>query len=179
MDQEREELTETIIHHQRMMFEAMHSAETPEWLGSDLTMPQLKILFLLYSHGPMRMGDLAHALGKKISTATGIVDLLVEQSLIKREEDPDDRRVVIARLTEQAREVCESFLRAGWQQAQAMLSRLTMEELRTVDAATRIMTRVAIEQAKERESENKLRGSNLYNLGHDLQPSTQRPESLN
>ena len=146
----RDELTEQIITNQKAMFQAMQGVQMPDWLGSDMTMPQFKILFLLYTHGDLRMSEIAKTLDKNISTATGIVDRLVEQHFIRREEDPKDRRVVIARLTHLGQELCESFLQAGWQQAHSMLSHLTLEELQIVAQGMTIMARVATTEAHER-----------------------------
>ncbi len=147
---EQDSLMQSVVAHQKIMFQSMQGQEMPEWLGSEMTMPQFKIIFLLYTHGPLRMGDIAATLNKNISTATGVVDRLVDQYLIKREEDPDDRRVVIVRLTERGTQVCESFLQAGWQHARNMLERLTLEELRVVEKGMQLMARVAMEDAQER-----------------------------
>ena len=69
------------------------------WLAVELTMPQLKVLFRLNAQGPSRVSSLARALRVTLPTVTGILDRLVEQGLIRRDEDPADRRVVISRLT--------------------------------------------------------------------------------
>lgn len=150
MDDKRRQLSHLVIEHQKATFQAMQSSEKPEWLDNDMTMPQFKILFLLYSFGRKPMSEIANKLGKNISTATGIVDRLVEQGLIKREEDPDDRRKVIIRLTERGIELCQSFLQAGWQHAERVMNRLTLEELQIVEQGTRMMAKVAIEDARER-----------------------------
>lgn len=150
MDEERQQLTNQIIEGQKMMFQAMQGVQMPEWIGNDLTMPQIKILFLLFTFGKMRMSEVANKLGKKVSTATGIVDQLVEQQFIKREESPEDRRVVIIGLTERGTQLCDSFLQAGWEQSQPMLNRLSLEELRIVELAMGLISKAAIAEAQER-----------------------------
>ncbi len=167
---EREELMKRAIEHQKVMFQAMQGVEMPEWMGSEMTMPQFKILFLLYTHGWMRMGGtekepgIAFFLGKNISTATGIVDRLVEQRLLARKEDPDDRRVVVVGLTAQGAELCESFLQAGWKNARNMFNRLSYEELTIVERGMALMARVAMEDAQERAASHNLPRTDNYNL---------------
>jgi DNA-binding MarR family transcriptional regulator len=67
----------------------------------DLTMPQFKLLVLIASCQGLRVGDLAQRLGVTPPTVTTILDRLVEHGLVRREDDPLDRRLVIARLTAQ------------------------------------------------------------------------------
>lgn len=157
---ERQQIKHQISQHQQKTFQAVQGAEMPEWLGSDMTMPQFKILFLLNAHGRLRMKEIAEYVGKNLSTATGVVDRLVEHNLIRREEDPDDRRVVIATLTEDGAELCRSFLQAGWQNVNRMLDRLTLDELRIVEQGTALMARVAFEEFQERLETHRVRRSN-------------------
>jgi DNA-binding MarR family transcriptional regulator len=49
--------------------------------------------------GPMTMGQLAERLCLKISSATRVVDFLVESGVARRSEDPADRRVCRVELT--------------------------------------------------------------------------------
>jgi DNA-binding MarR family transcriptional regulator len=167
----REQLISQTIEQQKLMFQAIQGVEMPEWIGSDMTMPQFKILFLLYSHGWMRMGGtekepgIAFFLGKNISTATGIVDRLVEQGLLRRKEDPDDRRVVVVGLTEKGVEVCDTFLQFGWKNARRMFDRLTTEELEIVAQGQLLMTRAAMQEATEQTATSTLRRTDNYNLG--------------
>jgi DNA-binding MarR family transcriptional regulator len=69
------------------------------WMDLDLTMPQFKLLLLIASCKGLRVGDLAQRLGVTPPTVTTILDRLVEHGLVRREDDPVDRRLVIARLT--------------------------------------------------------------------------------
>lgn len=160
----RENLIRQAIEHQKMTFQAMQGAEMPEWLGSEMTMPQFKILFLTYTHGRVRMSGIAEALGKNISTATGVVDRLVEQKLIRREEDPDDRRVVFIRLTDEGMHFCESLLQAGWGDAFNVFNRLTTEELELVERAMQLVSQAAIDQANERMAKHDRRWADYQSL---------------
>jgi DNA-binding MarR family transcriptional regulator len=83
------------------------------WLAVELTMPQLKVLFRLNAQGPSKVGSLARALRVTLPTMTGILDRLVEQGLIRRDEDPADRRLVISRLTAAGEELVDQLQAAS------------------------------------------------------------------
>ncbi|MCX7912094.1 MAG: MarR family transcriptional regulator [Dehalococcoidales bacterium] len=99
-----------------------------EVIELDLSMTQLKIAFILFIKGPQRMSDLAGELGVTLATATGLVDRLVERGIIAREGSPDDRRVVLCRLSPEG----EKTVRRIWESARENCRRL----LGSLDAAT-------------------------------------------
>ena len=131
MKNERSRLLEHILNQETRVYDIV-KAWPKEWLSINLTMPQLKILFLLYSGGAATMGELATPLGVKLSTVTGIVDRLVEQDLVQRGEDPRDRRVVLGSLTEKGQQLVDGLYRALQMQLGKALEKLTLEDLRKV-----------------------------------------------
>ena len=97
--QKRQENVEKILKLADKLFRKLFASVPHELLELDFTMPQLKIVFMLYIGGPMRMSDIATELGVTLATGTGLVDRLVENDMIARESQPDDRRVVLCRLS--------------------------------------------------------------------------------
>lgn len=77
------------------------------WMELDLTMAQLKLVLLIAANDGSRVGDLAHRLGVTPPTVTTSLDRLVSHGLVRRVDDPLDRRLVIARLTPQGRELLQ------------------------------------------------------------------------
>src|SRR2546428_12686436 len=61
--------------------------------------------------GRFAMGELAEMLDVSPRTVTGLVDNLERDGLVKRVDDPNDRRSVYAELTEQGRERIETLWR--------------------------------------------------------------------
>jgi len=61
--------------------------------------------------GRFAMGELAEMLDVSPRTVTGLVDNLERDGLVKRVDDPSDRRSVYAELTEQGRERIETLWR--------------------------------------------------------------------
>lgn len=64
-----------------------------------LTMPQMVTLFAIRDAGVCRMSELADITQQSAGTLTGIVDRLIEDNLVGRVRDMDDRRVVQVMLT--------------------------------------------------------------------------------
>jgi len=85
-----------------------------ESVRSGLTTSQLFTLLLLdgapESGAPM--SHLAKELGVSLPTATGLVDRLVREALVERRPHPEDRRVVLVRLTDAGRDVTRRILDA-------------------------------------------------------------------
>ena len=95
----RPEMIEGLLKLAASVFRVTLPSVPREVLDLDVTMPQLKIMFLLFVDGPKRMSDLAADLGVSLATATGLADRLVERNIVVRESQPDDRRVVLCRLS--------------------------------------------------------------------------------
>jgi DNA-binding MarR family transcriptional regulator len=80
-------------------FDAMMARVTawhaPELLAVDVTMAQLKALYLVSTNGALHVSALAELLGVTLSTGSGLADRLVEQGLLDRRHDPADRRHVV------------------------------------------------------------------------------------
>lgn len=80
----------------------------------------------------LTMSKLSNALSVPMSTATRIVDWLVDRGYIQRLADPEDRRVVRVALTESGKELHETVEAYIVQRIQQILSGLTNEERTTV-----------------------------------------------
>src|SRR6516162_11207720 len=85
-------------------------------------------LALLQRHGERTMSVLAEVLGAPLSTASGIGERLARRGLVKRQRRPEDRRVVVVRLTRKG----ETAAGKLWKQIEGLLERvagaLTEEE---------------------------------------------------
>jgi DNA-binding MarR family transcriptional regulator len=114
-----------------------------DWLTTDLTMPQLKVMLILWREGPARMSELASGLGVTLATATGVVDRLVEKGYIVREGLPGDRRVVICRLSEVGQEFMKALWMSGRMQIGRILGVMTPEQLKIVAQGTEVFIQAA------------------------------------
>ena len=83
--------------------------ETNALASGEVTVPQLWAIQYLAGRGPVTMGHLARVCARSQSSATAIVDRLVEQRLVSRARDPEDRRTVRVDLTARGRALLERF----------------------------------------------------------------------
>jgi DNA-binding MarR family transcriptional regulator len=129
---ERQRLTKLIVDMEKDLYWHIRAGSFDHWLHIDVTMPQLKTLILVYGSpsGCARMGQLAGSLGVALSTATGIVDRLVDQGLLVRQEDPEDRRLVVVRLSPKGRETVERPHQKSLERLTASLRRMSADDLR-------------------------------------------------
>jgi DNA-binding MarR family transcriptional regulator len=75
------------------------------------------------------MSSIASTLDIALSTATGIVDNLVKKDFVVREADPQDRRLVICRLSPAGQALISRLWMSGQFQMEKLLDGLTQEQL--------------------------------------------------
>jgi len=117
--------------------------------SSNLTMSQLKTLFVLRHRGASGGQDLARAMGVSLATMTGIVDRLVAQALVERSEDPKDRRVRRVALSPHGREVVDGIITAGNEHQRRLMQRLDVEELSVLERASAILEQALAAESAE------------------------------
>lgn len=107
---------------------AVHTADVGSWCAVDLSMSQLKTLFLARPPRGASHGEIARALGVGVSTVTGVVDRLVEHGLVVRQTDPDDRRLSHVVVTRDGAALVDRLWGSRRDYLGQMLDRLTPEE---------------------------------------------------
>ena len=131
--------------HQRYL-RRLYAASLEAWVRLDLTMPQLRLLYLLVNDGPAGAGALARRLGLAPSTVTGLVDRLVERGLARRDEDRHDRRAVWTAATAHGRELVEALVAQRREQLLGLFGRLSADEQAELGSALRALLRAAGEE---------------------------------
>jgi len=119
----------------RELFRNLHAIEKPPWVDVDLTMSQLKAIFLVAESGGLSGRVLGEKLGITPSAVTALVDRLVQRGYVRREEDLADRRISWARPTALAQDLFERLHASHRQQLEDTLALLSADELATVDQA--------------------------------------------
>ena len=139
MAQNNEALVQRIITLSEDIFNIIPITIPVEWLSSDLTLAQLRVLVVLHIQGDSRMSDIASALEIALPTATNIVDKLVKRGFILREADVRDRRLVFCRLSIEGKELINKLWRSGQFQMENLLEGLTSEQLRKAADVAQIL----------------------------------------
>ena len=90
---------DTIIADFRATMSELKCASSERLLRLGVSMAQLNIMYTLHRDGEMTMSHLADVLNVSFSSATGLIDRMEERDFIQRIRVPEDRRIVVVRLT--------------------------------------------------------------------------------
>jgi len=127
----------------RTAMRVVRGGQVAEWTDLDLTMAQVKVLFLLHHEGPLRTGHIAARLEVKLPTVTSTVDGLVKRGLAQREDDPHDRRIVIVRLTPEGSALMERLQQGRQARIVALLAQMRPHEVAALEEGLRALIRAA------------------------------------
>jgi DNA-binding MarR family transcriptional regulator len=133
-------LTHQIAYHGRQMFAAGLEREK-------LSLAHWMILEDLLEQ-PRTMRELAATISMPPSSLTGLVDSLVERGNIERISDPEDRRIVRVRLTEDGQGYVNKIRTHLMQQYQNAMTDLSIEELNLLERMYQTMLDRMLEYRK-------------------------------
>jgi DNA-binding MarR family transcriptional regulator len=115
--------------------------------GLQLTRTQMEIVFML-AQEPKTTSDLAKALFLTQSAVTQTVDTLVRQGLLERRPDETDRRTTSLYLLEEGKKLAEQLKGLRRRKIEALLSKLTNDEVEAMISITKKLTEVYNEAKK-------------------------------
>ncbi|MET1231635.1 MAG: MarR family winged helix-turn-helix transcriptional regulator [Candidatus Limnocylindrales bacterium] len=114
--------------------------ESPEtWSEVDLTIGQLRALLVLRHHQPMSVSAISLALHVSLGSGSALVDRLVRMRLVRRSEDPADRRVVLLELDEPGVAMLDRLVARRRAHLRATLERLSPTDRAVVARALRML----------------------------------------
>jgi DNA-binding MarR family transcriptional regulator len=145
----RVELIEEIIRLQQMSH-ALGQYAPEAWMELNLTIVQLKSLFFIDSEGSTNLKKLASALGVTPPDVTRIVDRLVEQGMVTRQENPEDRRMQLLQATKKGKALLTRLRENKTTHLYRTLTHLSTEELTMVAQGLRALIRAAEPQREEK-----------------------------
>ena len=122
-------LTTQIIADFRSTIGGMKCAMSERLVRLGISMAQLNIMYTLQRDGVMTMSRLADVLGVSLSNASGLVDRMEERGFIERTRVPEDRRVVLVRVTEAGTRILDENDALSDGLLREVLSRLDPAEL--------------------------------------------------
>jgi DNA-binding MarR family transcriptional regulator len=132
-------LIDSILSNADRLFRTMLPTVPEALMSMDVTMPQLKIMLLLYFTGPLRMSELAGELGVTLPTSTSLIDKLLEKGFVSRENHAEDRRVVICQLSTEGHTAISSIWRSFRINCQRLLSEIDINHLNTFSEIMKAM----------------------------------------
>jgi DNA-binding MarR family transcriptional regulator len=107
-------------------------ARTLSEVAEQITVPQLRVLVLLNSRGPMNLTTLAEHLGVNPSNASRTCDQLVEHGRATRTPDPRDRRNAVLGLTQDGARFVLDLMAARRRLIGDVVSRMDLDDQRTL-----------------------------------------------
>jgi MarR family transcriptional regulator, organic hydroperoxide resistance regulator len=107
----------------------MGGFRTEAWMELDLTIGQLKSLFFIDSEGITHFKSVANALGVTPPSVTGIIDRLVAQGLVSREENPENRRMQILKTTSKGKDLLTRLIEIRKGKMNSVIGQLSLQDL--------------------------------------------------
>jgi DNA-binding MarR family transcriptional regulator len=132
---ERTALAEEIRAHMAVLRGAAERGRLRRLLRQSVSLTHVHVLTVLRTAGAMPVGELARALDVSVASATGIISRMEQRGLVVRSRSTDDRRVVSVTIASGGQAALEQLDGRSREHFLALLSRLTLPELRTVRAA--------------------------------------------
>lgn len=99
---------------------------------AQLTPPQLRVLMIIATRGPMNLTDLAAVMGVHPSNATRAADPLVNRGLLDRRESAADRRRTVLSLAPAGEELVRAIVERRRSAFDEVLARMTGPDRRAL-----------------------------------------------
>lgn len=108
------------------------SRHAPEFLEIDVTMSQVKVLYMASIRPDTNISKVAAQLNVGLSAVSGLVDRLVEHGLLTRHEDPVDRRQHLLNVSAKGARVLERVRELNAAHLEGLLDGLSGVELKAL-----------------------------------------------
>lgn len=120
---------------------ALQKNANNELRAEDLTFAQVHLLFTLQRQkdGICPLKELERLMGTAQSTTAGLVKRSAEKGFVELQDDPNDRRVKLAHITEKGLQVCDDTVEKIRRTEQRMVEGLSPEE---ADTLVELLTKV-------------------------------------
>jgi DNA-binding MarR family transcriptional regulator len=138
-----------VTNHLVAAFRPRHEGPS-NWPARDITLGQLKTLFMLRSEGAVSIGHLAESFGIGAAAASGYVERIERHGLVERRHRTDDRRIVECHLTASGRKLLDELAGVRIEALRRSLSVLTIEERTELDRLLLVIaSRTRMAEAQE------------------------------
>jgi DNA-binding MarR family transcriptional regulator len=116
--------------------------------GSDISIPQFRTLRFIQCNPDSSLSNLAEHLGLTLPSVSKLVDGLVKQELVIRQESTTDRRRLTLVLTQAGASIVNSARASAQANLTRNLGRLSTDELETICQAMKLLRPVFAHQGK-------------------------------
>ena len=116
--------------------------------GSDISIPQFRTMRFIQRNPDSSLSNLADHLGLTLPSVSKLVDGLVKQKLVVRQESSADRRCLTLALTQTGASIVDSARTNAQANLAKILSSLSDDELRTIHQSMELLHPLFISQGK-------------------------------
>jgi DNA-binding MarR family transcriptional regulator len=122
---------------------ALLTSTARRWRDLDISMQQLRALYLLRDEEEASVGRLAELFGMGLPGASLLADRLVRSGYVERRADPDDRRRVLLSLTRVGDRLVGDLREGSTSQLRRWMAALPPEDLAALSRGWRALAEVA------------------------------------
>lgn len=101
----------------------------------DITPNQYRVLFALKNYGPSKMSEFGEYVHTSCGSLTVMVDRLVEKGFVERFYLPEDRRLVMVKITPMGEKILEEFREGFLNLLMENINRLNADETKNLSKA--------------------------------------------
>ncbi|HLO28304.1 MAG TPA: MarR family winged helix-turn-helix transcriptional regulator [Anaerolineales bacterium] len=116
---------------------------------ADLSIPQFRTMGFIQRHPDSSLSDLADHLGLTLPSVSKLVDGLVKQKLISRQESTVDRRRLTLVLTPNGESIVNSARAGALAHLTRIMSCLSNDELATIHRAMELLNPLFVSQGEQ------------------------------
>jgi DNA-binding MarR family transcriptional regulator len=131
----------------RRVHRALLNATTPRWRDLDISMQQLRAIYILRDEGEMTVGRLAEMFAIGLPGASLLADRLVRAGLLERREDATDRRRVLLSLSRAGDRLVTDLREGSHTLLRRWMSQLPADDLAALSRGLRALAEVAAPQS--------------------------------
>jgi DNA-binding MarR family transcriptional regulator len=161
----RSVIVDAIVGQFRASLGELRCVASERLLRHGVSMAHLHLMSMLDRHGELPMSRIAELLDVSDSNATGLIDRMEERGLVARVRHPEDRRVVLVRVSDQGRQILTDMEILRDDLMRQVLSRLDDRQLERLAAAVGdVQGAIVAAMAAE---------PGLFSHGHPHSPTTE------
>jgi DNA-binding MarR family transcriptional regulator len=129
---DKKKVINEIIELQQKMSQVIIPYAIDTWRKLDVPLAQLKSLLIITGKGETNFSTLAQDLGVTPGDVTGIIERLVEQGLVIRKPNPEDRRIVWLQATDKGRDLLTDLMESQTRHMVHILEYMSQEDLKSL-----------------------------------------------
>jgi DNA-binding MarR family transcriptional regulator len=127
----------------RKLRRALQTSTASRWMHLDISMQQVRAMFLLRDEEEVSVGRLAELFGIGLPAASLLADRLVRAGYVERRDDPADRRRVLLSLTRVGLRLVIDLREGSHSLLRRWMSSLSPEDLSALTRGWRALAEVA------------------------------------